>query len=280
MAGRPGTGGRPAHDGDGADAGAAGPTVLHTLERGKLVLEAVATADGTATAKVLSHRLGIRLGTCYHLLRTLLAIGYVVRLPGGRYDIGPRASWLGRHLQRRAGPSPELSVILTRLYNRTRETSYLSGWSHGSLVLQHYLSGPDAVRPGDLDIGYAEQMHARAGSKAVLAFLPEEQVTALFAGVELTPVTARTITAPDVLRAELARVRRLRFALDLEEFSAGVCCVSAPFFDESGAPAGAFTISAPADRFGDRRDWLTTQVREAASMATGLLRTGRLAVPN
>ncbi|WP_406631393.1 helix-turn-helix domain-containing protein [Amycolatopsis sp. WGS_07] len=81
-------------------------TLLHTLERGLQVLEAVAAADGTATAKVLSRQLGIKIGTCYHLLRTLVASGHVVRLSGGRYDVGPKAASLSRHLQRRSGPSP------------------------------------------------------------------------------------------------------------------------------------------------------------------------------
>lgn len=254
-------------------------TVLHTLERGLQVLEAVAAADGTATAKVLGRQLDIKIGTCYHLLRTLLASGHLVRLPGGRYDVGPRAASLSRHLQRRSGPSPELAVILTRLHNKTRETSYLAGWHHGTLILQHYLAGQQTLSVANLDVGYTAHMHARASCKAVFAFLPEEQVEALFSGVALEPLTAHTITDFDELTAELVRIRTQSYALDREEFSPGVCCVSAPFFGAAGTPAGAFTVSVPAVRFADRQAWLTTAVREAADMATGLMRTGRLTVP-
>ncbi|MEQ4725335.1 IclR family transcriptional regulator [Nonomuraea sp. B19D2] len=255
-------------------------TVLHTLERGLLVLEAVAAAEGAATAKVLSRQLGLKLGTCYHLLRTLVATGYLVRLPGGCYDAGPRAASLSRHLQQRAGPSPELAVILTRLHNKTQEASYLSGWRHGTLTMQHYLSGLHAVSVGGLDVGYTGHMHARASCKAVLAFLPEEQVAAMFEGVELAPLTPRTITDYDAFVAELAQIRRQGYALDREEFSEGVSCVAAPFFDGSGSPVGAFTVSVPMTRFLPRQTWLTTEVREASSIATGLLRTGRLTVPS
>ncbi|WP_131735656.1 IclR family transcriptional regulator [Actinomadura roseirufa] len=256
-----------------------GATILHTLERGLQVLEAVAAADGTATAKVLGRRLGIKIGTCYHLLRTMVASGHLVRLPGGRYDVGPRAASLGRLLQSRSGPSPELAVILTRLHNKTRETSYISGWYHGTLILQQYLSGLHTLSVGNLEVGYAAQMHARASCKAVLAFLPEEQVAAMFKGVPLDAVTPKTITDFDELTVELARVRRQGYAVDDEEFSPGVCCVSAPYFGAEGcAPAGAFTVSVPTTRFAERRAWLTTEVREAAAMASGLMRTGRLAV--
>jgi IclR family acetate operon transcriptional repressor len=254
-------------------------TVLHTLERGLQMLEAVSAADGTATAKVLGRQLGIKIGTCYHVLRTLVSSGHVIRLPGGYYDVGPKAASLGRQLQRRSGPSPELAVILTRLHNKTRETSYISGWNHGTLTLQHYLSGLHTLSVGDLDVGYTGHMHARASCKAVLAFLPEEQVAAMFAGVPLDAVTARTITDFETLTADLATSRLRGYALDLEEFSEGVCCASAPFFAEHGTPAGAFTASVPQSRFTERRSWLIAEVQEAAAMATGLLRTGRLTVP-
>jgi IclR family acetate operon transcriptional repressor len=251
---------------------------LHTLERGLQVLEAVASSDGTATAKVLSRQLELKLATCYHLLRTLLASGHIVRLPGGCYDVGPRAGSLSRHLQRRSGPSPELAVILTRLHNKTHETSYLSGWHHGSIVLQHYLSGLHTLNVGNLDVGYTGYMHARASCKAVLAFLPHEQVAAMFEGVELDAVTSRTITSFDDLVLELATIRRQGYALDDEEFNEGISCVSAPFFTESGTPAGAFTVSAPLTRFSRSHLRLIIEVREAAAMATGQLKTGRLSV--
>ncbi|QUQ68857.1 IclR family transcriptional regulator [Kutzneria sp. CA-103260] len=255
-------------------------TTLLTLERGLDLLEAVAAADGNTTAKMLSRSLGLKIGTCYHLLRTLVGSGHLVRMPGGRYDIGPRSASLSRHLQRRSGPSPELAVILTRLHNKTQETAYLAGWHHGALVLQHYLTGRQALRVANLDVGYASHMHARASCKAVLAFLPHEQVSALFNGVELAAITAKTVTDLDELFAELAAVRRQGHAIDDEEFEEGISCVAAPFFTVGGDPAGAFTVAAPTTRFVRRKTHLITEVREAAAMATGLLRTGRLSVPS
>ncbi|MBB6350007.1 DNA-binding IclR family transcriptional regulator [Nonomuraea muscovyensis] len=255
-------------------------TLLHTLDRGLQVLEAIAASEGEATAKVLSRQLGIKIGTCYHLLRTLVAAGYVVRLTGGVYDVGPRAASLSRHLQRRSGPSPELSVILTRLHNKTQETVYLSGWQHGTPTLQHYLTGEHALRVGALDVGYVGNMHARASCKAILAYLPEEQVAVMLKGVPLEALTPNTITDFDEFTVELARVRSRGYALDLEEFSPGVVCLSAAFFDGSGLPVGSFTASVPVTRFTERQARLAAQVREAGSMATTLLRTGRIVIPS
>ncbi|WP_052489263.1 IclR family transcriptional regulator [Streptomyces sp. 150FB] len=252
-------------------------TVLHTLERGLALLEAVAASDGTATAKALSRRLDLKIGTCYHLLRTLRAGGYIVRLPGGRYDVGPRASSLSRHLQRRSGPAPELVAILAQLHARTRETSYLSGWHHGVLRLQHYVADAPTDDVTGLDVGYAAHMHARASCKAVLACLPDDQLEAILSSRSLERLTPHTITDFAALTADLALVRRRGYALDQEEFTEGVACVSAPFF-AGQIPAGAFTVSVSIPRGSSLPVRLITPVRAAAELATGMVRSGRLSI--
>ncbi|OZC44392.1 IclR family transcriptional regulator [Rhodococcus sp. WWJCD1] len=254
-------------------------TVLQTLLRGLDVFEAVAERAGTATAKGLARQLGIRQSTCYHLLRTLRAGGYVVRLSTGQFDVGPRGASLGKSVSARTGPAPDISVILTRLHNKTRETSYVCGWFHGTIQRQQVITGLHSLNVKNLDVGYAGNMHARASCQAVLAFLPESQVRTMFSGVTLTRLTANTITDYDALVTELASVRRRGFALDIEAFESDICCVSAPFFDASGDPAGSFSVSVPVSRYGQVRNSLTSEVREAGVLATNLLRTGRLSVP-
>ncbi|MFB4289897.1 IclR family transcriptional regulator [Nonomuraea sp. ATR24] len=252
---------------------------LQTLLRGIDVLRAVALADGQATAKSLSRQLGLSLGRCYHILRTLKAGGYVVRLPGGRIDVGPGGASLGRQLRARFEPLPELFAILARLHARTRETSYVSGWHHGVITLLQFIAGEQALGVRGLDVGYTGDTHARASCKAVLAHLPHEQIEIMFGGVELRRLTARTLGDVDSLTVELGNIRRQGFALDLEEFSDGICCASAAYFGQDGAPAGSYTVSVPATRFRTAQRDLIAAVQEAAAIATNLLRGHHLAVP-
>ncbi|OZM80862.1 IclR family transcriptional regulator [Pseudonocardia sp. MH-G8] len=253
--------------------------VLLTLQRGMRVFEHLVQA-GPQTAKQLASALGLRLGSCYHVLRTLVADGYAERDAEGRYRIGARTFALGRHLQQRNAVAPELSVILTRLHNASGETSYISQWRDGAVVLSQFLTGNRPIRVGNLEIGYCGDMHARASCKAVLASLPVEQVDTIFAGLTLRRLTPGTVTDYDELTVELAAIRRQGYAVDREEFAVDVCCVAAPFFGADGAPRGSFTVSVPHERFGRDRDRLLYRVREAADMATSLLRSGRLVVPD
>lgn len=262
------------------EAGNADGTVLQTLIRGLHLLEAVAERNGTATPKSLARQLGLKQSTCYHLLRTLKSEGYVVRLPGGEFDIGPRGSALGKNISTRTGPAPDIAAILTRLHNKTRETAYVCGWFHGTILRQQIITGLHSLTVKNLDVGYVGNMHARASCQAILAYLPESQVRTMFSGTPLTKITANTIGTFDELATELATIRRRGYALDIEAFEDDICCVAAPFFDPAGVPAGSFTVSVPVSRFPQTRNTLAAEVREAGALATNLLKTGRLTLPS
>ena len=243
-------------------------TTLGTIERGLQVFEYIC-AEGPAAAKHIAHALGIRTGTCYHVLRTLVSTGHITRLPSGEYEPGPQAFRVARDIQQRVNVKPELNVILSRLHRLTGgETSYISRWQDGVVILQHYLAGTRSTNVGRLEVGYAGDLHARASGKAIAALLPPEQAEALFMGVPLEALTAATITDYNRLLVELEQIRRLGYALDREEFTAGVHCVAAAFTDSDGVPLGAFTVSVPTIRFTELRVELIAAVTDAARLAT------------
>jgi DNA-binding IclR family transcriptional regulator len=252
------------------------PQLLQTLLRGLSVLEIVATANEPATAKSIARMLGIPVATCYHLLRTLVAGGYLIRAAGGTYEVGPQGGRLGYHLERKFGPPPEVSALLMRLRNRTGETAYVSGLRHGTITMQQLIPGNGPVSVGNLDVGYSADLHARASCLSVLAYLPPELVRTMLAGTVLAPLTPNTVTSFADLVKRLAHVRKAGYAIDREEFVEGVCCVSAPFFDADDQPLGSFTVSVAASKFPAHRGELISAVTEAASLATRLKRTGAL----
>src|SRR5690606_14785112 len=245
--------------------------ILVTLQRGLRLLEAVAEGNGEATAKSLSYRLGIKLGTCYHLLRTMESENYIVRLPGGRFGLGSRVAFLQDSLRSMLAPSPELLNILARLREEVDETTYLTGWYGDDIVLQRYLEGSRALHVRSLEIGYRGYAHARASGKAILAFLPESQVRDYFAWRGLPRRTAATITTLDTLLDHLRMTARRGWAVDHEEFSEGVVCIASPFFDRSAFPVGSYTVPIPAVRYAESGKALVRAVVGAAREASRLL---------
>ncbi|HEY8284713.1 MAG TPA: IclR family transcriptional regulator [Chloroflexota bacterium] len=237
---------------------------LTTLQRGLRVLEVVAAEHGQITAKQLSKRMGIRQGTCYHLLRTLQEEGYVVRLPGGQYDLNGRVAFLQDSLRSRLTPDLKVLSILRELHETVNETTCVCGWYREQIVVQWYLEPKRALHARSLEIGYDQNAHARASTKAILAFLPDKLVRAYFTSRGMPKLTAHTLTDIEGLLSNLATTARLGCAIDREEMARGVCCIGAPYFDERAFPIGAYGLSVPTDRFEENYELLVSAVMAAA----------------
>lgn len=91
-------------------------------------------------------------------------------------------------------------------------------------------------------------LHAGAGWKSILAFLPDEILSPLLDNLELRAITPSTITTRDALETELAAIRERGYATDNAEIVEGVHCVAAPIFDRTGWVVGTLSLSAPADQ--------------------------------
>ena len=78
----------------------------------------------------------------------------------------------------------------------------------------------------------------------------------------LTRRAPRTIIAPGLLHAELARIRERGVAYEREESGVGVTCVAAPVLDADGRALAALSITGWVNRFDAER--LAPAVRTAA----------------
>ncbi|WP_425440494.1 IclR family transcriptional regulator [Prauserella shujinwangii] len=95
--------------------------------------------------------------------------------------------------------------------------------------------------------GDRDPLHSTALGKAIAAQLPEARVRDLLERTGMEQHSANTITTAEGYLDELAKVRRLGYAVDNGETSADGRCVAAPLLG-THLPA-ALSISAPAARF-------------------------------
>ncbi|WP_395307951.1 helix-turn-helix domain-containing protein [Mycobacterium sp. AMU20-3851] len=68
--------------------------LVRSLQRGLRIINVVA-AQGPLCAKPVARQVGLPLPTTYHLLRTLVHDGYLIRLDDGAYVLGGRLDWTG-----------------------------------------------------------------------------------------------------------------------------------------------------------------------------------------
>jgi IclR family transcriptional regulator, acetate operon repressor len=245
--------------------------ILLTLRRGILALEVVARSKGEATARTIAPEIGVNLGTCYQLLRTLHERGYVSRLPGGRYALGSRIRFLLEHFDSQPSPPTELMDGLSDLHRRLSETTYLATWQNGEITLTASLEGTRALRVASIDVGYSGGAHARASCKAILAFVDEDTLAEYFEGRDLPSYTPHTITKLSDLLAELGETRARGYGIDREEVDLDVANVGAAVFGREGHPIAAYSVGLAAATLDARLDTVVPELLEVAEKASRAL---------
>jgi IclR family acetate operon transcriptional repressor len=123
------------------------------------------------------------------------------------------------------------------------------------------------VRVDTGTLGKSDAPHATASGKAMLAWLPEDDMRRVLSN-GLSRFTPKTITEWPALIEALGHVRRNGYAMDDEEYQPGVICVGAPIRDHNGAVVGAISASTPTMRA--NKDHLTL-VREQVVSAVRAL---------
>jgi len=139
--------------------------------------------------------------------------------------------------------------VMEELRRLTEETIHLT-WRHDmSLVLLERLDG---IRPVRYFFPYAGQatLHATSSGQAVLAALAPDVLDAYLSGT-LAQVTPFTLVEPAALRRLFDGVRGRGYAFGRGGHVADVHAVGAAILDPAGAPIGAISVSAPAERLAE-----------------------------
>lgn len=92
-------------------------------------------------------------------------------------------------------------------------------------------------------VGARNAAYLTSSGKVLLAFLPDEQLQPLVAGMRLLPRTPRTITSRPLLLAELALVRRQGYAENRGESQPGMCSIAAPIRDPLGRVVASVSVA-------------------------------------
>lgn len=213
----------------------------------------------------MASELGTSVPTIYHLLNTLVDAKLLARDERKRYRLGLAVGVLSAAYAQQAAPPPELLLPLKQIIDATGESAYLSAWRNGGPVVLAHLAGTHAVQVTNLHPGFQGAANARASGKVLLAFAEDAERDRYVAIHPLQSLTPRTITDSAVFARELRLVVKNGFATEVEEFSAGVACIAVPIWS-SGILIGAYTISAPVERYRQNKDRYLACLREAAKL--------------
>ncbi len=254
------------------------PTGVKSAGRALDIIEALARERSGLGFTDLSRLQGIPRSSLHALLAVLTERGFVEFDPSRRvYALGLKTWEMGqaylahRDLVEKALPLMERVVAEI---NETVQLAVLDGMENV------YLAKVDCSHPVRLqsEVGRRLYAHATGLGKVLLADLPEDELRRRFNGADLARLGPRTISRTDRLFEALETVRASGFAVDDQEYTAGLRCVAAPIAGPNGQTVAALSASIPTTRAGPEQ--MANALRHIAAASIDISRMLGVSIPD
>ncbi|GGM05842.1 IclR family transcriptional regulator [Nakamurella endophytica] len=249
-------------------------SAVQSVDRAVTALEVLARS-GTAGVSEVAAALGVHKSTASRLLAALQA-RELVEVAGerGRYRLGYGVLRLASAMGGRLDVTTQGREVCEELAEELGETVNIAVRQGRTAVNVHQAHGSAAVSVNNW-VGRPTPLHATSSGKVLLAFAdrgarartrgtdgphgPYGPYGAARTGgpagttTDLERYTDHTVTDPDLLEAQLERVRVDGYAVTVGEYEVGLNAVAAPVFGADGALVAAVSLSGPSFRLPESR---------------------------
>jgi len=223
--------------------------------------------SGQVRVSDVAAELGIARSTAHRLLAMLVYRDFAVQAEDRSYRPGPAIAaepLRGEPAQRlRQAMRPHMEALC----DQVAETINLVVRLGTQTRFLHTVESAQVLRVGDRQ-GTVLPAWKTSGGKALLAELPDVQLTALLRGAAGRPPEGMTAAERRSLVNELRVVRDQGYAENIEESESGVCAVGLCLRDKTGDPVAALSVSAPSVRYTpDRSRMFLSELRTTVAKA-------------
>jgi IclR family transcriptional regulator, pca regulon regulatory protein len=209
-----------------------GADFVQSLERGLAVIRAFDQSHPELTLSEVAARTGVTRAVARRFLLTLATLGYV-RSDGRFFSLTARVLELGyAYLSSLSLPEvaePHLEALVAEV-NESSSVSVLDGDD----VVYVARVPVSRIMTVSISVGTRFPAYATSMGRVLLAGLTSDDLETYLSSVSLAPLTARTLTSVDALRAEVVKVRAQGWSLVNQELEEGLRALAAPVRDRSG----------------------------------------------
>jgi IclR family transcriptional regulator, acetate operon repressor len=238
--------------------------MINSVLKAIRIMQLFSASEPALSLAEISARLGMPKSTAHNLLNTLLSEGFIEKVNRDQYALGTALIPLTQSIRVNVELRDRAAPLLRRLADESRESVYLTV-REGDRALYIYAVESSKRLLARTAVGDRAPLHCTAVGKAILAYLPDDDVAAMLRRAPLAAFTPATITAVDALTEELARTRERGYAIDRQEHERSTFCLGAPILDGRGRALGACSVSgADSSIVGVRVDELSARVRQVA----------------
>ena len=220
---------------------------IRAVERALDVLMCFTSQTPELTMTQISELVGINKSTVHRLLATLEGKRFVERDPTtGAYRLGIRLVQMAfltmqhNDLRRLAAP------FLLNLCDQYHENVNLSILDDTEVVYVDVIESSQRVKLA-ASPGQRLPAFCTASGKAILAFVPEEDVKSILER-GMARYTQNTILSQKAFFENILQAQEQGFALSEQEFEEGINAIAAPIINSTGKPIASVSIAGPAYR--------------------------------
>lgn len=221
-----------------------------TVERALNVLEYIVEQQRPVMISELSEELQINKSTVYRILQALVAKDYLYQqVEDNKYCIGYKILELNNNIVKNIGLRQVSVAVMEKLAQKTKETVGLAVMDQRGVIYVDQIGGEEDRVRIHFRIGSHMPFHTTGTGKAMLAFIPEEELENILSTYKLERLTKNTITSVDKFKKELKQIRSQGYSFNNGETQEMVRVVGSPIFDSNNKVVGSIAIAALTNRF-------------------------------
>ncbi|MCX8124904.1 MAG: IclR family transcriptional regulator [Spirochaetes bacterium] len=217
--------------------------VIQSLERGLRILEILAKSDRPLSLNEITKHFSIDKSSIFRLLGTLVSYDFVHQDPDTKkYTLGFKIMELSGAFGEQTRIETFLRPVLKYVCEKTHQNTHLAVL-HNQDVVFIAVEQPRNNLSMHISVGTREPAFPTALGKVLLAFMETKEKENILHSVRLKKYTDNTITSMSSYKKHLAQIVRDKYAMDNEEYRAGVICIAAPVFNHRGIAEYSIGIS-------------------------------------
>lgn len=249
--------------------------MLQSVKTALYVFETVAKCEPIGVSE-LARQCDIAKSTVQRCLKALSESGWIKpeeNARSTRWVITSKAFGLGQRITEQGHLRETAMPVMGKLWASVQESVVLSvAEGDKSVLLDHYES-PNPIRM-QIPRGSWAPMHIVPSGKVMLAYSDKKTVNQYIAK-GLQAMTANTVSEPEQLRKELAKIRRQGWAVSIDELIPGASGLAAPIFGWNGVNVAALAIVLPTARFPEdiRTKYISLLVDSAKEISNALTKS-------
>lgn len=231
-----------------------GEAKVKSLAKALKVLSCFTTQEPVLGVTELAERMGATKSNIHNIVSTFCDLGYMRRLPDGRYTLGLKILEYAFIINQNLGYPNAVYDILVDTATQIGEIVYF-GLPYGTDVLYLYVAHPAdrlKVLPYRDILGETSPMYCTGIGKAILAHMPQEEWESHIPQDRIR-YQPNTITDVEAILEELRRTRQRGYAIDNSERDPNVRCVGVPVYNAGGQLVAGISASGPSVTMSDEK---------------------------